>query len=505
MLTGWLQGTWQEGRWVARRLHAGLLVAMVGANVLGAGVVFVLGVLLAPRSELEHGAAATLALNGALALAYLAFALPAGVFLGTRRFRGLRAWLASEEPPSEEQQLLVLRGPFRLARIMGGLWATAVLVFGAVNFAASPAAGITIAVVVAFGGITTCAVAFLLAERVLREAAARVLEAGAVRRVGLGVGARAVLAWALVTGVPVLGIIGLGVASLAGVEEIARDLDLAAIALGGIALVVGLLGTLVAARTTADPVMSVRNALGRVQQGDLDVRVPVYDGTELGQLQAGFNRMVAELRERERLRDLFGRHVGEDVAQAALERGVDLGGEAREVAVLFVDLVGSTALAARRAPAEVVDVLNRFFAVVVDSVESCGGWVNKFEGDAALAVFGAPAPLEASADRALSAARELAGRLAEELPGFAAGIGVSGGTAVAGNIGAAHRFEYTVIGDPVNEAARLTELAKDLEPRVAASASLVEQAGPEERERWRVQDEVTLRGRGEPTCVMVPA
>ena len=129
----------------------------------------------------------------------------------------------------------------------------------------------------------------------------------------------------------------------------------------------------------------------------------------------------------------------------------------------------------------------------------------QFEGDAALAVFGAPAPLEASADRALSAARELAGRLAEELPGFAAGIGVSGGTAVAGNIGAAHRFEYTVIGDPVNEAARLTELAKDLEPRVAASASLVGQAGPEERERWRVQDEVTLRGRGEPTCVMVPA
>jgi len=79
-----------------------------------------------------------------------------------------------------------------------------------------------------------------------------------------------------------------------------------------------------------------------VERGRTDVEVPVEDGSEIGLLQAGVNRMVAGLREHERLRDLFGRHVGEDVARSALERGVELGGEVREAAVLFVDVVGST-------------------------------------------------------------------------------------------------------------------------------------------------------------------
>ena len=105
----------------------------------------------------------------------------------------------------------------------------------------------------------------------------------------------------------------------------------------------------------------MRRAVAEVGEGRTDVEVRVSDGGEIGLLQAGFNRMVAGLRERERLRDLFGRQVGEDVAAAALERGVELGGEERDVAVLFIDLAGSTALASERPPAEVVAVLNAFF------------------------------------------------------------------------------------------------------------------------------------------------
>src|SRR5439155_479110 len=116
----------------------------------------------------------------------------------------------------------------------------------------------------------------------------------------------------------------------------------------------------------AEPVSAVRRALGRVEEGDFDVDVEVDDASEIGLLQSGFNRMAAGLRERERLRDLFGRHVGEDVARAALDAGeLALGGEVREVAVLFVDLAGSTAMAGKRPPEEVVSLLNRFFAVVV--------------------------------------------------------------------------------------------------------------------------------------------
>ena len=174
-------------------------------------------------------------------------------------------------------------------------------------------------------------------------------------------------------------------------------------------------------------------------------------------------------KEREELRDLFGRHVGADVARSALEKGVRLGGESRDVAVLFVDIIGSTTLAEDRPPEEVVALLNRFFEVVIDVVHEHDGWINKFEGDAALAVWGAPVDMDDKQTSALRAARVMGRRLAEEVPEIKAGIGVSCGTAVAGNVGTAERYEYTVIGDPVNEAARLTGLAKKVPARVVAS------------------------------------
>jgi adenylate cyclase len=172
--------------------------------------------------------------------------------------------------------------------------------------------------------------------------------------------------------------------------------------------------------------------------------------------------------------------------------------------VLFTDVVGSTSIAAERPPEEVVELLNRFFAVVVEVVRNHGGWVNKFEGDAALAVFGAPTKLDDAASAALAAGRELAERLSEEVEGLDAAIGVSAGEAVAGNIGEESRFEYTVIGDPVNEAARLTELAKEKEKRLLASGSIVDQAGEHEARQWELDGSTKLRGRSEKTRLAVP-
>jgi adenylate cyclase len=243
----------------------------------------------------------------------------------------------------------------------------------------------------------------------------------------------------------------------------------------------------------------VQEAMASVQRGDFEARVHVDDASEVGQLQAGFNRMATGLAERERLRDLFGRHVGQDVAKAALDGELRLGGEEREVAVLFVDLIGSTTLAARRPPTEVVALLNAFVRVVVETAEHHGGWVNKFEGDAALCVFGAPTARDDPAGDALAAARELHGRLTAELPELDAGIGVSAGPAVAGNVGAEERFEYTVIGDPVNEAARLCELAKKRPERLLASDAALERCRDAEQRRWSLGDQVELRGRAAPT------
>jgi adenylate cyclase len=270
-----------------------------------------------------------------------------------------------------------------------------------------------------------------------------------------------------------------------------------------IALVTGLIAMKLAAQAVARPIQGLRDAMDRVREGDVEAEVKVDDGSEIGRLQAGFNAMVDGLRERERLRELFGRHVGDEVARAALERGVTLGGERHTVATLFVDVIGSTRLAARESPERVVELLNEFFASVVDVVGKHGGFVNKFEGDGAVCVFGAPVKRDDFAGSALAAARELRARLVK-LGGLDAAIGVSCGEAVAGNIGAEERYEYTVIGDPVNEAARLRELAKGRTERVLASAETVDQAGEAEAVHWQIDGEARLRGRDEPTRLAYP-
>jgi class 3 adenylate cyclase len=140
----------------------------------------------------------------------------------------------------------------------------------------------------------------------------------------------------------------------------------------------------------------------------------------------------------------------------------------------------------------------------VDAAEEHGGWVNKFEGDGALCVFGAPNARRDAAGDALRAARSIRERLADELPSVDAGIGVSAGPAVAGNVGTEQRHEYTVIGDPVNEAARLCELAKRRPERVLASAAVVERADTEEAANWELDESVVLRGRETPTRLATP-
>jgi adenylate cyclase len=186
---------------------------------------------------------------------------------------------------------------------------------------------------------------------------------------------------------------------------------------------------------------------------------------------------------------------------------VGLHAEIRDITALFVDVIGSTRLALTRPPDEIVDDLNALFAAVVEVVKAEGGWVNKFEGDAALCVFGAPGDQMDHAARALRSARALRARLvdlAAERPDLDTGIGVSSGRAVAGNVGAAERYEYTIIGDPVNEAARLSDLAKTHTGRVLASeATVVSALGT--AGKWCRRGEEVLRGRNLPTVLYEPA
>ena len=493
------------GRTIARRTMLLMVPAVLAANTAGAVTVWALVVWVLPKPELEDPDTVLL-VNVLAEAAYLAVACAAGTVWGLGRWRSTRDWLVRDRAPSEEERVATLRVPLRQLHVAGVLWGVAAVVFFAVNARWSWVLAATIGVTTLLGGVNVSAMTYLLAERIMRAASARALAHGVPQRPVLpGVTPRALLAWLFGSGVPVLGLCAIAVVDLAGEEVGERELALAMLVLGGVAVVVGLIVTWQAARAVADPVRSVRDALRRVETGELDAEVPVFDGSDLGLLQAGFNRMGAGLRERDELRDLFGRHVGEDVARAAAERGIELGGEELEVAVLFVDLVGSTRMTSELRPQEVVTRLNEFFGVVVEVVEAHGGWINKFEGDAALAVFGAPLPLEDAAGCALRAARELARRIADDVHDLEAGIGVSAGRAVAGNVGAESRFEYTVIGDPVNEAARLCELAKRHDERVLASESILRRCANGEAERWQHAEEVVLRGRPEETTPAAPA
>ena len=476
------------------------------ANTGGATLAFAFLTFLAPVSPGVDDVASVLLVNATAFVIYMPATLVFGSKWARRMGEPILRWLERGCPPEEVDRELILRYPVETIRISATFWVGAAILFGGINLTVSPATGLAVLGTILMGGVTTCALHYLLTERSVRPITALAL-AGQVppEPRALGIRGRLMIAWALGTGVPIVGVVAFSAVGLVSGSFSREAVARPAVFLGVLALAVGLYATLLAARSVADPLTEVRGALARVERGDFDVAVPVDDGSEIGFLEAGFNRMAAGLRDRERLQDLFGRHVGKDVAEAALGAGVKLGGEVREVGVLFVDLVGSTSLAARRPPEEVVVLLNRFFREVVHAAEANGGWVNKFEGDAALCVFGAPTPRDDPAGDALAAGRTLRARLEEHLPEVDAGIGVSAGPAVAGHIGAEERFEYTVIGDPVNEGARLCELAKQRSERLLASNAAVERARPEEASRWTFGEETVLRGRDAPTRVATVA
>jgi adenylate cyclase len=481
-------------------------LALIAANTLGGLVVFGLSVFVVPGPQLHDQAAVDR--TNLIAFATLGpVGLLLGFWLSLRLARKRAGWLCEGRAPTAAERTGSLRYAIDQARIEAGLWAVAAVVFSVLNARYSLTLGLEAAIEIVLGGLTTCALSYLILERFERPTIRRLLEWGLPERPsGPGVRSRVMLAWVFGSAVPLVGVALVGVADAAHLKPNHTPVGVAVAAVAAVGILVGIALMNITARSVADPLQSLRVAVAQLEDGQLETSVTVDDSSEVGMLQAGFNSMVQGLRERARLRDLFGRHVGEEVAREALGRaGTELGGETREAAVLFVDVIGSTTMANTREPEEVVAELNAFFAIVVDCVSLYGGWVNKFEGDAALCVFGAPTAHPDASGAALATARSLSGRLRRELHGVKAAIGVSAGRVVAGNVGAAERYEYTVIGDPVNEAARLSELAKSGSSRVLASAAALERAASREHARWEVWKTATLRGRHSPTTIVAPA
>lgn len=478
------------------RTVVGVAAAVTVANAVGIAVVTALLIGLnarAPHSE----RALILTVSGS----YAAAATAAGIVIGVTLHKRTLRWLARGDAPSHHEARRALRTPIDLALLCGFLWLLGSVVVssmvgglgGAGDQIGEIGSGIFLA------GLTTAGLTYLVVGRITRPVIQLALTAYPPRdSLLMSVRARLLLIWLLTTGIPVLGI--LLVLTAPPNRTHVRGVG---VLLAAVALAVGLLANTLVARGISDPVRALLDVVHRVGAGDLHGDVVVSDAGEIGLLQNGVNEMLTGLRERDRIHDLFGRHVGPAVAQEALRRGVTLTGETRHVVALFVDITGSTALTRRTDPRHFVEMLNGFFGIVVRAVEENGGLVNKFEGDAALCVFGAPVELDDPATAGLCTARRIRDEVCSsgELD---IGIGVAAGKVVAGQVGAASRLEYTVIGEAVNEASRLTDLAKNCPNRVLATAETVEAATADERRCWQEADTVTLRGHEGPVRTYTP-
>ena len=343
------------------------------------------------------------------------------------------------------------------------------------------------------------------------------------RVVALGVQGRLLVFLVAVAFVPLFTLFGLlraaAVRLAAGmpVDAVVPSLARASAITFAVFLALGVGLTLALAHTFTGPLGAVAAVLRRVRSGRLDETVAVRSGDEIGVLEDGVNAMVATLQEKERILRTFGRVVEPSVRDRLLAGDLQLGGEVRTATVMFLDLRGFTALAEHTPPTELVATLNEFFTAMTSWVRECGGFVDKFIGDALLVVFGlftgdAPATqadAAAAAIRCALGARERLARLntartAADRPPLAVKIGMHTGPLVAGTIGAQDRHEYTVIGDTVNVAARLQQLCEDHGREVLVSETTYTLAASRGAVGGEVAtgEVVALRGREEPVRVL---
>lgn len=235
-----------------------------------------------------------------------------------------------------------------------------------------------------------------------------------------------------------------------------------------ILLLLGLVLTVLLIGYFKNPLEKLNSAARQIGAGNYDTKTDICSNDEMGVLGDSFNAMARSLKEKEFMRDTFGKIVAPQVRDYLLGGNVALGGETLDVTVMFCDIRGFTTLSENMMPEKVVSLLNRYFTALSACISAHNGVINKYIGDAVMALFGAPVRSDRHALDELSAALDMRGALvdlnrdfaADGLPHIRFGIGLHSGPVLAGNIGAADRMEYTVIGDTVNTASRIEGLCK---------------------------------------------
>ncbi len=279
-----------------------------------------------------------------------------------------------------------------------------------------------------------------------------------------------------------------------------KALEAALFIIAGLSLAVTLVGAIRIAQRISRPVTQLAEAAREVERGNFDVHLDGHGRDEIGALATAFEGMVRGLAERNRMRDVLGKVASTEVVAQLMEGRIELGGAEVEATVMFTDMRNFTTLAESLAPQQSLQLLNRVLTEVSAVIEAHGGVVDKFLGDGAMAVFGAPITRADDAQRAVLAALEIQTRVAalapelakRGLPAAQLGVGMNSARMIAGTIGSPSRLNYTVLGDGVNLAARLEGLTKRYHvPIVAGSHTRESVTGFV----WRELDKVRVRGK----------
>ncbi|WP_162460988.1 MULTISPECIES: adenylate/guanylate cyclase domain-containing protein [unclassified Mycolicibacterium] len=336
---------------------------------------------------------------------------------------------------------------------------------------------------------------------VLADISRHVTDFGRPVRVRVG------LAYRLLGTIPLIAVLaGTIVAGLVGPHTI-RTLAIGVGLSAAISVTIASPLLLLVTRSVTEPLRDLRRAADRVGDGDFSVRVPITSTDEIGLLATGFNAMTEGLAERERIRTAFGTYVDPAIVDHILADGGGrlAEGEEVEITALFMDVRGFTGYSEQHPAREVVAMLNRLFAAVVPIVGQHGGYVDKFIGDGLLAVFGVPQRCSDHADRALAAALDIAATLHDRDGDPDVGIGLNSGTVVAGNLGGSGRFDFTVIGDPVNVAARVESATRQTGDTILLSQHTWELLSPAARADTVGRPAVPLKGKTQTVSLYAPA
>lgn len=269
--------------------------------------------------------------------------------------------------------------------------------------------------------------------------------------------------------------------------EVSNEVKRRAIFVAGSAISMAIFFIFLFSMTLTSPIEKLAEMINLVSKGNFNVkaRAAVRSHDEVGDLAEAFDHMTEGLKERDKVKSLFSKFHGSSVAEDLINKDIGVGGQTKEVVVFFSDIRGFTAFSEKRSPEEVVEMLNEYFGVMVKIINSHGGVVDKFIGDAIMAVWGAPKSSDRDAHQAVRACLEMRRaleelnerRIARSQPPINIGMGLHAGKAISGTIGSDERMEYTVIGNTVNTASRIEASTKAFGADLLISDTVIERIG----------------------------